>query len=60
MDDAMAYLLTGKTTFDENLVTVKLDNSKRELAVWQPIASNSAFVLIILIICCIYVSRKEY
>ncbi len=60
MDDAMAYLLTGRTTLDETLVTVKLDNSKRELAVWQPIASNMAFVVLVLTVCCIYVSRKEY
>lgn len=60
MDDAMAYLLTGKTTFDENLVTTKLDSSKRELSIWQPIFSNLAFVVVMLAICCIYVSRKEY
>ena len=60
MDDAMAYLLTGKTTFDENLVTTKLDSSKRELSIWQPIFSNFAFVVVMLAICCIYVARKEY
>lgn len=60
MDDAMAYLLTGKTTFDENLVTTKLDSSKRELSIWQPIFSNLAFVVVMLAICCIYVARKEY
>ncbi len=60
MDDAMAYLLTGRTTFDENLVTTKLDSSKRELSIWQPIFSNLAFVVVMLAICCIYVARKEY
>lgn len=60
MDDAMAYLLTGKTTFDENLVTTKIDSSKRELSIWQPILSNLGFVVVMLAICCIYVARKEY
>ncbi len=60
MDDAMAYLLTGKTTFDENVVTTKLESSKRELSIWQPIFSNLAFVIIVLGVCCIYVTRKEY
>ncbi|MFO0943173.1 MAG: hypothetical protein U0930_20750 [Pirellulales bacterium] len=58
LDDAMAYLLTGKTTFDENIVTTKLESNKRELSIWQPIFSNMAFVIIILSVCCIYVTRK--
>jgi hypothetical protein len=56
----MNYLLTGRSTFDENLVTVKMDSSKRELDVVRPIVSNCLFVLFMLAVSCIYVARKEF
>lgn len=61
MDDAIEYVLTGKSTkFDVNSSSSKVDSSKRELSIWQPIFSNLAFVVVMLAICCIYVARKEY
>jgi hypothetical protein len=56
----MQYLLTGNKQFNPQLITVKLDNARVELDIWQPIISNSAFVAVILLLSCLYVARKEY
>jgi ABC-type transport system involved in multi-copper enzyme maturation permease subunit len=60
LDDTMLYLLTGKANVEERLIAVKLDNAKIKLNIWQPILSNLAFVVVMLTISCIYVSRKEF
>lgn len=60
LSQSMQYLLTGSTTFDPQLITVKLDTAKVQLDIWQPMISNTIFVLVVLTASCIYLSRKEY
>jgi hypothetical protein len=60
LNQTMQYLLTGNKQFNPQLITVKLDNARVELDIWQPIISNSAFVAVILLLSCLYVARKEY
>jgi hypothetical protein len=49
--------LTGKST---EVDFAAMGNSKRELSIWGPIACNTIYVVVLLGIGCIYVSRKEY
>lgn len=60
LNQSMQYLLTGNKQFNPQLITVKLDNARVELDIWQPIISNSAFVAVVLFLSCVYVARKEY
>jgi len=60
LNQSMQYLLTGSATFDPQLITVKLDTAKVQLDIWQPIISNTVFVVLILAVSCIYLARKEY
>ncbi len=60
LDAAMSYLLTGKDTQSLELITTDLKTARIELEVWQPIISNSLFVIVMLAIGCIYLVRKEF
>lgn len=60
LDDAMMYVLTGNETQSLNVLTNDLQAAQRELDVWTPILSNSAFVFVVLAISCYYVARKEF
>ncbi|MEC8557746.1 MAG: ABC transporter permease [Planctomycetota bacterium] len=59
MDEVMTYLLSGKEAQSVNAggnnagPTVKL-------SIWGPLLSNSAFIVVILTLSCIYVGRKEF
>lgn len=60
LDNAMSYLLSGSQTQTMNIVTNDLEAAQLELDIWTPIISNLAFVIVILGVSCIYVTRKEY
>lgn len=60
LDQAMSYLLTGKDTQSLEIVTTDLKTARVELEVWQPIVSNSLFVVLMLFLGCWYLIRKEF
>jgi hypothetical protein len=60
LNDAMSYLLSGKTTDDVQVIKTDLEGATLERDIWQPIISNLIFVLAMLAAGCIWVSRKQF
>ncbi len=60
LDNAMNYFLSGNKTQSLSIVANDLEEAQLEFDVWQPIVSNTAFVIFMLAVGSIYVLRKEY
>ena len=60
LDNAMGYLLSGNATQSMNIVTNDMEQAQVEIDVWRPIITNLVFVVVMLLIGCVYVARKEF
>lgn len=57
LGQTMQYVLSGEETMRINN---QADSAQLELDIWEPIFSNLAFVAVMLILCCVYIARKEF
>ncbi|HUE70478.1 MAG TPA: ABC transporter permease subunit [Pirellulaceae bacterium] len=60
LDQTVNYLITGKETQDWGVATGDLELKRDNLRPWRPVKSSLAFVLVVLVIACIYIERHEF
>lgn len=62
LDNTVLYLLQGKETTDMGLTMNSRDIAKKRPALhpWAPVWSSMAFLIIILVLACIYVERQDF
>lgn len=59
MDNTISYLLTKKKSAGFEFDTASLEEAKPITDPWQPLWSNSFFIGIMLLICCLYLYRQD-
>jgi hypothetical protein len=60
LNGVLQKLLSKERVGQTQLFNTDLSAARVEVEIWQPILSNLAFVVVLLAIGCIYVSRREY
>jgi hypothetical protein len=52
--------MTGRETVEMNSFDADLAGSQMRLDPWSPVYSSLAFMVVVLIVSCAYISRQEY
>ncbi len=60
LDNTVHYLLTQKETTDAGLFRDDLEQARANLHPWRPVRSSAIFVVITLILACLYIERHEF
>ena len=60
LDNMITYLLTDETTVATSPREDDLSATRIKIDIWGPIWSNLAFLSVVLLLACIYVSRRDF
>lgn len=60
LNNTVQYLVTGKQTTDMGFFQGNLGQQREDLEPWKPVWSGLAFVVVVLLVACVYFERHEF
>ena len=60
LDNLVHYLLTEEKSVSVSGDEQRLDSTHIALELWEPVVSNLAFLVVMLGLTCVYISRKDF
>jgi hypothetical protein len=60
LDNTVQYVLRGEETTDLGIQTEDVRAKRARLNPWGPVASSLAFMVVVLVVSCIYIERQDF
>ena len=60
LDNTVQYLLTGKETSDLGIFRGDLSQARDNLHPWRPVWTSAIFVVVMLLLSCVYIERHQF